>query len=140
MCVRVCVCVWKTLLRRMCLSHTKVTDWQSLYKVGATVAHLFHVKASVECVQTVVFVCVCQTVYSAVCIRDTVQHLPRSIHLFHDISEGFSDDLLYISSVISRVVSSSYYVVPLKITLPPVHAQKIYRFREISVVLMTYLS
>ncbi|KAF3839772.1 hypothetical protein F7725_018489 [Dissostichus mawsoni] len=43
-----------TLLRRMSLSHTKVTDWQCLYK----------------------------TVYNAVCIRDTVRHLPQSIHLF----------------------------------------------------------
>ncbi|KAM4580390.1 mutS protein homolog 5 [Odontesthes bonariensis] len=65
-----------SLLRRMSLSHTKVTDWQSLYK----------------------------TVYSAVCIRDTVRHLPQSIKLFRDISEGFSDDLHYIASLISRVV------------------------------------
>ncbi|XP_032373848.1 mutS protein homolog 5 [Etheostoma spectabile] len=48
-----------TLLRRMSLSHTKVTDWQSLYK----------------------------TVYNAVCIRDTVRHLPQSIQLFRDISK-----------------------------------------------------
>ncbi|XP_029359638.1 mutS protein homolog 5 [Echeneis naucrates] len=65
-----------TLLRRMSLSHTKVTDWQSLYK----------------------------TVCSAVSIRNMVRHLPQSIQLFHDISEGFSDDLNYISSIISRVV------------------------------------
>lgn len=52
-------------------------------------------------------VCVCQTVYSAVCIRDTARHLPQSIQLFRDISEGFSDDLNYITSLISRVVSSS---------------------------------
>uniref|UniRef100_A0A8C4IEH1 MutS protein homolog 5 n=1 Tax=Dicentrarchus labrax TaxID=13489 RepID=A0A8C4IEH1_DICLA len=65
-----------TLLRRMSLSHTKVTDWQSLYK----------------------------TVYNAVFIRDTVRHLPQSIQLFRDISEGFSDDLHYVASLISRVV------------------------------------
>ncbi|XP_061918815.1 mutS protein homolog 5 isoform X2 [Entelurus aequoreus] len=65
-----------TLLRRMSLSHTKITDWQNLYK----------------------------TVFSAVCIRDMVRHLPQSIHLFRDISEGFSDDLHHIASLISRVV------------------------------------
>lgn len=36
MSVKVCICVLQTLLRRMSLSHTKVTDWQSLYKVGTT--------------------------------------------------------------------------------------------------------
>uniref|UniRef100_A0A3P8RTP1 MutS protein homolog 5 n=1 Tax=Amphiprion percula TaxID=161767 RepID=A0A3P8RTP1_AMPPE len=59
----------------MSLSNTKATDWQSIYKM----------------------------VYSAVCIRDTVRHLPQSIQLFCDISEGFSDDLHYIASLISRV-------------------------------------
>ena len=58
------------------------------------------------------FVLVCQTVYSAVCIRDTVRHLPQSIKLFRDISEGFSDDLHYIASLISRVVSPYSYIVP----------------------------
>ena len=48
----------------------------------------------------------CQTVYSAVCIKDTVRLLPQSIQLFREISEGFSDDLPYITSVISRVVST----------------------------------
>uniref|UniRef100_A0A8C5FG24 DNA mismatch repair proteins mutS family domain-containing protein n=1 Tax=Gadus morhua TaxID=8049 RepID=A0A8C5FG24_GADMO len=65
-----------TLLRRMSLSHTKVTDWQSLYK----------------------------TVYSAVCIRDTVRVLPQSVGLFREISEGFSDDLQHVASLISKVV------------------------------------
>ncbi|XP_061676748.1 mutS protein homolog 5 isoform X3 [Syngnathoides biaculeatus] len=65
-----------TLLRRMSLSHTKVSDWQSLYK----------------------------TVYSAVCIKDTVRHLPQSIQLFRDISEGLSDDLHHVASLISHVV------------------------------------
>lgn len=32
------VCVWQTLLHRMSLSHTKVTDWQSLYKVWLNVS------------------------------------------------------------------------------------------------------
>lgn len=48
-----------------------------------------------------------QTVYSAVCIRDRVRHLPQSIQLFHDISKGFSDDLPYIASLISQIVSST---------------------------------
>ncbi|XP_073340723.1 mutS protein homolog 5 [Pagrus major] len=65
-----------TLLRRMSLSNTRVTNWQSLYK----------------------------TLYNAVCIRDTVRHLPQSIQLFRDISERFSDDIHYIASLISRVV------------------------------------
>uniref|UniRef100_H3DLY3 MutS protein homolog 5 n=1 Tax=Tetraodon nigroviridis TaxID=99883 RepID=H3DLY3_TETNG len=64
------------LLRRMSLSRTKVSNWQSLYK----------------------------TVYSAVCIRDKARHLPQSVQLFRDISEGFSDDLSYIASLISRIV------------------------------------
>lgn len=45
-----------------------------------------------------------QTVCSAVCIRDKVCRLPQSIQLFHDVSEGFSDDLSYIASLISRIV------------------------------------
>eukprot|EP00066_Takifugu_rubripes_P014810 XP_011604076.1 PREDICTED: mutS protein homolog 5 [Takifugu rubripes] len=64
------------LLRRMSLSHTRVSNWQSLYK----------------------------TVYSAVCIRDKVRNLPQSIQLFRDISEGLSDDLNYIASLINRIV------------------------------------
>lgn len=56
------------------------------------------------CAKCCLFVCVCQTVYNVVCIRDTVRHLPQSIHLFRDISEGFSDDLHHIASLISRVV------------------------------------
>ncbi|KAM7420771.1 hypothetical protein PAMA_015134 [Pampus argenteus] len=80
-----------TLLRRMSLSHTKVTDWQSLYK----------------------------TVCSAVCIRDTVRHLPQSIQLFRDISEGFSDDLHYIASLISRVVDFETSIVERRFTIKP---------------------
>ncbi|XP_008297768.1 mutS protein homolog 5 [Stegastes partitus] len=80
-----------TLLRRMSLSNTKVTDWQSVYK----------------------------TVYSAVCIRDTVRHLPQSVQLFHDISEGFSDDLQYIASLISRVVDFETSLAENRFTVKP---------------------
>uniref|UniRef100_A0A8C9WWZ5 MutS homolog 5 n=1 Tax=Sander lucioperca TaxID=283035 RepID=A0A8C9WWZ5_SANLU len=80
-----------TLLRRMSLSHTKVTDWQSLYK----------------------------TVYNAVCIRDTVRHLPQSIHLFRDISEGLSDDLHHIASLISRVVDFETSLAENRFTIKP---------------------
>ncbi|XP_021164522.2 mutS protein homolog 5 [Fundulus heteroclitus] len=64
------------LLRRMTLSSTKVTDWQRLYK----------------------------TVYSAVCIRDSVRHLPQSIQLFREIGEELSDNLQNIAALINRVV------------------------------------
>nr|XP_057941012.1 mutS protein homolog 5 isoform X1 [Doryrhamphus excisus]XP_057941013.1 mutS protein homolog 5 isoform X1 [Doryrhamphus excisus] len=80
-----------TLLHRMSLSHTKVTDWQNLYK----------------------------TVFSAVCIRDTVRHLPQSVHLFRDISEGFSDDLHHIASLISRVVDFETSVAENRFTIKP---------------------
>ncbi|KAF0045392.1 hypothetical protein F2P81_001921 [Scophthalmus maximus] len=59
------------------------------------------------------------TVYSAVCIRDTVRHLPQSIELFHEISEGFSDDLHHISSVISRVVDFETSVAENRFTIKP---------------------
>ncbi|XP_017165022.1 mutS protein homolog 5 isoform X4 [Poecilia reticulata] len=64
------------VLRRMTLSSTKVTDWQSLYK----------------------------TVFSAVCIRDSMRHLPQSIQLFREISEKLSEDLHYVAALINRVV------------------------------------
>ncbi|XP_030014274.1 mutS protein homolog 5 [Sphaeramia orbicularis] len=80
-----------TILRRMSLSHTKVTDWQSLYK----------------------------TVYSAICIRDTVRKLPQTIELFHEISEGFSDDLHYIASLISRVVDFETSTAENRFTVKP---------------------
>ncbi|XP_068180642.1 mutS protein homolog 5 isoform X2 [Antennarius striatus] len=79
------------LLRRMSLSHTKVTKWQSLYK----------------------------TLYSAVCIRDTVRQLPQSIQLFLDISEGFSDDLHYIASLINRVVDFEASIAENRFTIKP---------------------
>uniref|UniRef100_A0A3P9B923 MutS homolog 5 n=1 Tax=Maylandia zebra TaxID=106582 RepID=A0A3P9B923_9CICH len=75
----------------MTLSLTKVNDWQSLYK----------------------------TVYSAVCIRDTARHLPQSIQLFRDISEGFSDDLNYITSLISRVVDFEASLADNRFTVKP---------------------
>ncbi|KFQ75666.1 MutS protein 5, partial [Phaethon lepturus] len=64
------------ILKRMTLSHTKVSDWQALYK----------------------------TVYSAVCLRDTCRSLPNTIELFQTISHVFTDDLQYIASLISKVV------------------------------------
>ncbi|XP_077383983.1 mutS protein homolog 5 isoform X2 [Festucalex cinctus] len=80
-----------TLLHRMSLSHTKVTDWQSLYK----------------------------TVCNAVYIRDTVRHLPQSIQLFRDISEGVPDDLQHIASLISRVVDFENSVAENRFTIKP---------------------
>uniref|UniRef100_A0A672UPT1 MutS protein homolog 5 n=1 Tax=Strigops habroptila TaxID=2489341 RepID=A0A672UPT1_STRHB len=64
------------ILKRMTLSHTKVTDWQALYK----------------------------TACSAVCLRDTCRSLPNTIELFQTISRVFTDDLHYIASLISKVV------------------------------------
>ncbi|XP_056121978.1 mutS protein homolog 5 [Rhinichthys klamathensis goyatoka] len=65
-----------TLLHKMSLSTPKVAVWQSLYK----------------------------TVYSALCIRDTIRSMPQSIQLFSEISENFTDDLFYIATYISKVV------------------------------------
>ncbi|XDV31872.1 hypothetical protein PO909_002807, partial [Leuciscus waleckii] len=65
-----------TLLHKMSLSNPKVAVWQSLYK----------------------------TVYSALCIRDTIRSMPQSIQLFSEISENFTDDLFYIATYISKVV------------------------------------
>ncbi|XP_073494106.1 mutS protein homolog 5 [Phyllobates terribilis] len=64
------------ILKRMTLSNTKVTDWQSLYK----------------------------TVYNAVCIEEICRTLPQSVTLFSGIASAFSSDLHYIASVISKVV------------------------------------
>ncbi|MBN3297010.1 MSH5 protein, partial [Amia calva] len=79
------------LLHRMARSHTKVSDWQALYK----------------------------TVYSAVCIRDTVRSLPQSITLFREISEAFSDDLHYIGSLISKVVDFECSLAENRFTIKP---------------------
>ncbi|XP_049621085.1 mutS protein homolog 5 isoform X1 [Suncus etruscus] len=64
------------ILKRMKLSHTKVSDWHVLYK----------------------------TVYSALGLRDACRSLPQSIQLFQDISREFSDDLYHIASLIGKVV------------------------------------
>ncbi|KAG8506051.1 MutS protein-5 [Galemys pyrenaicus] len=64
------------ILKRMKLSHTKVNDWQVLYK----------------------------TVYSALGLRDSCRSLPQSIQLFRDIAHEFSDDLHHIASLIGKVV------------------------------------
>uniref|UniRef100_A0A8C8WWE1 MutS protein homolog 5 n=1 Tax=Panthera leo TaxID=9689 RepID=A0A8C8WWE1_PANLE len=64
------------ILKRMKLSHTKVSDWQVLYK----------------------------TVYSALGLRDACRSLPQSIQLFQDIAQEFSDDLHHIASLIGKVV------------------------------------
>uniref|UniRef100_A0A2K5RVJ7 MutS protein homolog 5 n=1 Tax=Cebus imitator TaxID=2715852 RepID=A0A2K5RVJ7_CEBIM len=64
------------ILKRMKLSHTKVSDWQVLYK----------------------------TVYSALGLRDACRSLPKSIQLFRDIAQEFSDDLHHIASLIGKVV------------------------------------
>ncbi|XP_038197748.1 mutS protein homolog 5 isoform X3 [Arvicola amphibius] len=65
------------ILKRMKLSHTKVSDWQVLYK----------------------------TVYSALGLRDACRSLPQSIQLFRDIAQEFSDDLHHIASLIGKVVN-----------------------------------
>ncbi|XP_017516950.1 mutS protein homolog 5 isoform X4 [Manis javanica] len=64
------------ILKRMKLSHTKVSDWQVLYK----------------------------TVYSALGLRDACRSLPQSIQLFRDIAQEFSNDLHHIASLIGKVV------------------------------------
>ncbi|XP_072547199.1 mutS protein homolog 5 [Salminus brasiliensis] len=80
-----------TLLYKMSLTHTKVCDWQSLYK----------------------------TVYSAVGIRDTVRSLPQTIHLFREISEGFTDNLHYIATLISKVVDFEGSLAENRFTVKP---------------------
>ncbi|KAM8952755.1 mutS protein homolog 5 [Pelodytes ibericus] len=64
------------ILKRMTLSNTNVSDWQSLYK----------------------------TVYNAVCIGDTCRSLPQTVSLFSQIAAAFSNDLRYIAGIISKVV------------------------------------
>ncbi|XP_067402898.1 mutS protein homolog 5 [Emydura macquarii macquarii] len=79
------------ILRRMTLSHTKVSDWQALYK----------------------------TVYSAVCLRDTCRSLPSSIELFQTISQVFTNDLHYIASIISKVVDFEGSILENRFTVKP---------------------
>lgn len=90
----------KVLLRRMSLSHTKVIDWQNLYKVpySSSLSTWIHI-----CVYIFIFL-EPQTVYSAVGIRDTVRSLPQTVQLFREISEELADDLHYIATLISKVV------------------------------------
>ncbi|XP_069799845.1 mutS protein homolog 5 isoform X2 [Dendropsophus ebraccatus] len=64
------------ILKRMTLTNTSVSDWQSLYK----------------------------SVYNAVCIGEICGSLPQSVTLFSRISSAFSSDLLYIASTINKVV------------------------------------
>lgn len=110
---KACVCVL-VCLRLFCTGCLSLTPKWPTGRVSTRLelqychTHLTHVTGSVKCVQNVAFVCVCQTVYSAVCIRDTVRHLPQSIQLFRDISEGLSDDLHYIASLINRVVRHTH--------------------------------
>ncbi|XP_058864772.1 mutS protein homolog 5-like [Acipenser ruthenus] len=79
------------MLRRMTLSNTKVSDWQALYKIS----------------------------YNAVCIRDTVSSLPQSVQLFREISQAFSEDLHYISSLISKVVDFELSIAEKHFTIKP---------------------
>ncbi|XP_062872815.1 mutS protein homolog 5 isoform X1 [Trichomycterus rosablanca] len=79
------------LLRRMSLSHTKVVDWQNLYK----------------------------TVYSAIGIRDMVRSLPQNIQLFREISDEFTDDLHYIATLISKVVDFEGSLAENRFTIKP---------------------
>ncbi|XP_060744144.1 mutS protein homolog 5 [Tachysurus vachellii] len=79
------------LLRKMSLSHTRVADWQNLYK----------------------------TVYSSVGIRDTVRSLPQTIQLFQEISEEFTDDLHYIATLISKVVDFEGSLAENRFTVKP---------------------
>ncbi|XP_057264568.1 mutS protein homolog 5 isoform X1 [Pezoporus wallicus] len=79
------------ILKRMTLSHTKVTDWQALYK----------------------------TACSAVCLRDTCRSLPKTIELFQTISRVFTDDLQYIASLISKVVDFEGSISESRFTVKP---------------------
>ncbi|XP_068023995.1 mutS protein homolog 5 [Melanerpes formicivorus] len=79
------------ILKRMTLSHTKVGDWQALYK----------------------------TVCSAVCLRDTCRTLPGAIELFHTISRVFTDDLHYLANLISKVVDFEGSVSENRFTVRP---------------------
>ncbi|KAJ8792069.1 hypothetical protein J1605_020128 [Eschrichtius robustus] len=79
------------ILKRMKLSHTKVSDWQVLYK----------------------------TVYSALGLRDACRSLPQSIQLFRDIAQEFSDDLHHIASLIGKVVDFEGSVAENRFTVLP---------------------
>uniref|UniRef100_A0A3B3XQW6 DNA mismatch repair proteins mutS family domain-containing protein n=1 Tax=Poecilia mexicana TaxID=48701 RepID=A0A3B3XQW6_9TELE len=105
----------------MTLSSTKVTDWQCLYKVGAT---LFCSFMCLYCLTWLLkhidmFLSGCQTVYSAVCIRDSMRHLPQSIQLFWEISEKLSEDLHYVAALINRVVDFDASLEESRFTVKP---------------------
>lgn len=94
----------------MTLSSTKVSDWQTLYKVGTILfcSFVMCLYCSTRLLKHIdMFLSGCQTVYSAVCIRDSMRHLPQSIQLFREISEKLSEDLHYIAALINKVVSFS---------------------------------
>ncbi len=107
----VCVCVLDSSAQDVSLSNQSDQLAESLqgWSYSITIQPLVTRQVLLNMYKMVrVCVCVCQTLYSAVCIRDTVRHLPQSIQLFRDISEGFSDDLHYIASLISRVVRPTH--------------------------------
>ncbi|XP_056673878.1 mutS protein homolog 5 isoform X4 [Monodelphis domestica] len=79
------------ILRRMLLSHTKVSDWRILYK----------------------------TAYSALGLRDTCRSLPQSIRLFRDIAQEFSDDLHHIACLINKVVDLESSIAENRFTVRP---------------------
>ncbi|XP_069491252.1 mutS protein homolog 5 isoform X2 [Ambystoma mexicanum] len=79
------------ILKRMTVSHSKVNDWQALYK----------------------------TVYSAVGIRDTCRSLSQSIELFARVAHAFTNDLNYIASLISKVVDFEESLTENRFTVKP---------------------
>ncbi|XP_049988330.1 mutS protein homolog 5 isoform X12 [Alexandromys fortis] len=83
------------ILKRMKLSHTKVSDWQVLYKAPSAPLSWGHLP----------WLSVLQTVYSALGLRDACRSLPQSIQLFRDIAQEFSDDLHHVASLIGKVVN-----------------------------------
>ncbi|KAM3912213.1 mutS protein homolog 5 [Leptodactylus fuscus] len=64
------------ILKRMTLSNTNASDWQSLYKA----------------------------VYNAICIGEMCRSLPQTVTLFSRIAAAFNSDLHYIATIISKVV------------------------------------
>lgn len=92
----------QTLLHKMSVTNPKVVIWQSLYKVW--VQHSANLSLPVlACLFFIMFLFY-QTVYSALCIRDTIRAVPQPIQLFSEISRNFTDDLFYIATCISKVV------------------------------------
>lgn len=108
--VCVCLCVLDSSAQDVSLSHQSDQLAESLQGWSYSITYTPYPwdRLCEMCKNCYVCVCLSQTVYSAVCVRDRVRHLPQSIQLFHDISEGFSDDLHYIASLISRVVRHTH--------------------------------